>query len=178
MVVMGVPSLEVLAKPGQNGAGHKGDIGGQPTDGWRGLRMIKTKGSLPDQVRRVEWLFSVFAPVAMPAIFLLLLFQLLGELSVRLLPIPLSGNLAGMLLLFLFLVIHGRVPESLATFAPKFLQHLTLYFLPVSAGVMTLGALLAAEGLRISLVMVLSTIIPLVAVAALLDFLLKGRKHV
>ncbi|HEX5277978.1 putative effector of murein hydrolase LrgA (UPF0299 family) [Fluviicoccus keumensis] len=114
----------------------------------------------------------------MPAIFLLLLFQLLGELSVRLLPIPLSGNLAGMLLLFIFLVIHGRVPESLATFAPKFLQHLTLYFLPVSAGVMTLGALLAAEGLRISLVMVLSTIIPLVAVAALLDFLLKGRKHV
>ena len=43
---------------------------------------------------------------------------------------------------------------------------------------MTLGALLAAEGLRISLVMALSTIIPLVAVAALLDFLLKGRKHV
>ena len=28
----------------------------------------------------------------MPAIFLLLLFQLLGELTVRLLPVPLSGN--------------------------------------------------------------------------------------
>lgn len=114
----------------------------------------------------------------MPAIFLLLLFQLLGELTVRLLPVPLSGNLAGMLLLFLFLVIHGRVPESLASFAPKFLQHLTLYFLPVSAGVITLGGLLAAEGARIAAVMVLSTVIPLVLVAALLDRLLKGGKHV
>lgn len=105
----------------------------------------------------------------MAAIFMLLACQLLGEVAVRSLHLPLSANIMGMLLLFIFLVIHGRVPESLALFTPKLLQHLTLYFLPVSAGVITLGALFAVEGWRIVLVMILSTLIPLVVCAAVLD---------
>ncbi len=114
----------------------------------------------------------------MSAIFILLACQLLGELAVRQFHLPLSGNIAGMLLLLAGLMVRGGVPESLATFAPKLLQHLTLYFLPVSAGVMTLGALMAGEGWRIALVMVISTLIPLVLCAALLDRLLRGRRHV
>lgn len=112
-----------------------------------------------------------------PAILILLCCQLLGELAVRLLHLPLSGNITGMLLLFVALVVHGRVPESLALFAPRLLQHLTLYFLPVSAGVITLGGLFAHEGLRISLVMVLSTLLPLVVCAWVLARLLGEKRH-
>ena len=82
----------------------------------------------------------------MQAIFILLVFQLSGELCVQLLHLPLSGNIMGMLLLFAFLTAYGRVPESLSFFCSKFLQHLALYLLPVSAGVITLWPLLQREG--------------------------------
>ncbi len=112
----------------------------------------------------------------MQAIFILLVFQLTGELCVQLMQLPLSGNIMGMVLLFLFLVLHGRVPESLAFFSSKFLQHLALYLLPVSAGVITLWPLLQLEGITIVLVMMIATVIPLVLCAWLLDkWLQKGR---
>ena len=82
----------------------------------------------------------------------------------------------GMVLLFIFLLIHGRVPESLAFFSSKFLQHLALYFLPVSVGVVTLWPLLKQEGLQIIVVMVISTLIPLVFCAWLLDKMLQRRR--
>ncbi|PTQ89132.1 CidA/LrgA family protein [Agitococcus lubricus] len=112
----------------------------------------------------------------MQAIFILLLFQLLGELAVKALDLPLSGNIMGMLLLFCFLLVHGRVPESLAFFTPKFLQHLALYLLPVSAGIYTLWPLLQEEGIQIILVMIISTLIPLVCCAWLLDKFLSKTK--
>ena len=111
----------------------------------------------------------------MQAIFILLVFQLAGELSVQLLHLPLSGNIMGMVLLFVFLLIHGRVPESLAFFSSKLLQHLALYFLPVSVGVVTLWPLLKQEGVQIIAVMVISTLIPLVLCAWLLDKMLQRK---
>ena len=105
----------------------------------------------------------------MQAIFILLVFQLLGVLAVYYFSIPLSGGIMGMILLFAFLIVYGRVPDSLAFFTPKFLQHLSLYFLPISAGVMTLWPLLQKEGLVIISVMIMSTLIPLVLCAWCLD---------
>lgn len=112
----------------------------------------------------------------MQAILILLMFQLAGEVAVRMLHLPLSGGIMGMVLLFVFLLIYGRVPESLAFFSSKFLQHLALYLLPVSAGVITLWPLLQKEGVVIVLVMVLSTIIPLLACAWCLDKLLSKKR--
>ncbi|MBK7301260.1 MAG: CidA/LrgA family protein [Moraxellaceae bacterium] len=112
----------------------------------------------------------------MQAIFILLLFQLAGELLVHFAHIPLSGGIMGMILLFVFLLVHGRVPESLSFFALNFLQHLALYFLPVSAGIITLLPLLKQEGIVIIVVMVLSTVIPLVLCAWCLDKLLSKKR--
>ncbi len=112
----------------------------------------------------------------MQAIFILLLFQLAGEVVVRSTHLPLSGGIMGMILLFVFLLIHGRVPESLSFFSSKFLQHLALYLLPVSAGVITLLPLFKKEGILIMVVMVLSTIIPLVLCAWCLDKLLSKKR--
>ncbi len=111
----------------------------------------------------------------MQAIFILLVFQLAGELLVRNAHIPLSGGIMGMILLFIFLLIYGRVPESLSFFCSKFLQHLALFFLPVSAGVITLWPLFKQEGVIIVLVMLLSMIVPLALCAWCLDKLLSRR---
>ena len=68
-------------------------------------------------------------------IALLLLFQLAGEVLVRLLGLPVPGPVAGMLLLFIGLVIRGSVPDEVATFANGFLAHLSLLFVPAGVGI-------------------------------------------
>lgn len=70
------------------------------------------------------------------ALTVLLVFQLLGELLVQWLKLPLPGPLIGMLLLFAMLMVRGAVPHSLRETAGTILQNLTLLFIPAVAGVM------------------------------------------
>ena len=70
------------------------------------------------------------------ALAVLLVFQLLGEVSVQWLKLPLPGPLVGMLLLFTVLVLRGGVPDSLRETASNLLQHLMLLFVPAVAAVM------------------------------------------
>jgi hypothetical protein len=56
----------------------------------------------------------------------LLLFQLVGEVTVRWLKLPLPGSVVGMVLLFAVLVLRGGVPEHLRAASHTLLQHLML----------------------------------------------------
>lgn len=100
---------------------------------------------------------------------ILLTCQLLGELIARALDVPVPGGVIGMLLLFIGLLLNQGVPEGVEQVSQGVLRHLALYFVPASVGIMTMGPLLAQEGVRIGVVMVLSTLIPLVACGYLLD---------
>lgn len=106
---------------------------------------------------------------------LLLLCQLAGELIARSLDVPVPGGVIGMLLLFIGLLLYRGVPEELEQASQGVLKHLALYFVPASVGIMTMGPLLAQEGVRIGVVMVLSTLIPLIACGYLLDRWLAKR---
>lgn len=105
----------------------------------------------------------------------LLLCQLAGEAIARALDIPVPGGVIGMLLLFLGLLLRRGVPAELEQASQGLLRNLALYFVPASVGIMTMGPLLAQEGARIGLVMVLSTIIPMLACGYLLDRWLARR---
>lgn len=111
----------------------------------------------------------------MRGLLLLLLCQLAGEAVAQALGIPVPGGVIGMLILFVGLLVHRGVPEDLEKTSQVVLKPLSLYFVPASVGIMTMGPLLAQEGLRIGIVMVLSTIIPLVLCAYGLDRWLARR---
>jgi holin-like protein len=72
----------------------------------------------------------------MQALTLLLLLQLIGELLVRLLGLPLPGALLGMLLLLGGLLRLGRISDSLQQVCHFLLQNLTLLLIPFIAGIM------------------------------------------
>ena len=102
----------------------------------------------------------------------LLALQSVGELLARGLSLPFPGPVVGMLLLLLALrwsVVRAPVAAS----AEFLLSHLSLLFVPVGVGVMTHLGLLGQYGLRMLLVIVLSTWLGL-AVTALV--LYKTRK--
>lgn len=104
----------------------------------------------------------------------LLALQSLGELLSRGLSLPFPGPVIGMILLLLALgVPMVRAPvEACASFL---LSHLSLLFVPVGVGVMTHLGLIGQYGVRMLLVVVLSTWLGL-AVTALVLHLFREKR--
>ena len=86
----------------------------------------------------------------------LLALQSIGELLARGLALPFPGPVIGMLLLLIALRVPA-VREPVAACANFLLSHLSLLFVPVGVGVMTHLGLVGQYGVRMLVVVVLST---------------------
>ncbi|MBP7413425.1 MAG: CidA/LrgA family protein [Giesbergeria sp.] len=98
---------------------------------------------------------------------LLLLMQSAGEALSHFLQLPVPGPVVGMVLLLLALR-WAPVQQAIAPAAGFLLTHLSLLFVPVGVGVMTHLALLGTHGLRLVVVIVLSTWIGMAVTALVL----------
>ena len=97
----------------------------------------------------------------------LLVLQTLGEVLVRLLGLPLPGPVLGLLLLLPALA-WAPLRQPVAQAADFLLAHLSLLFVPVGVGVVSYLPLLGQYGLRMLLVLVLSTWVGLAVTALVL----------
>jgi len=102
----------------------------------------------------------------------LLVLQSAGETLARLLMLPFPGPVVGMVLLLVALR-WSLVRDSVAAVAEFLLAHLSLLFVPVGVGVMTHLGLLGQYGLRMAVVIVLSTWVGLGVTALLLRALMR-----
>ncbi|MGB1950857.1 MAG: CidA/LrgA family protein [Marinobacter sp.] len=102
-------------------------------------------------------------------ITLLLVYQLVGEVAVRLAGLPIPGPVLGMVLLFLTLLVRGRAPASVDQAASALLSHLSLLFVPAGVGMMVHFSRIADEWLPITLALLLSTVITMVATALIMQ---------
>lgn len=98
--------------------------------------------------------------------------QLAGEFIVTGLDIPVPGPVVGMVLLFVFLLVRGEVPEPLAQVADALLRNLSLLFVPAGVGVMLHFELLGSDAVPLGVALVLSTLAT-IAVTALLMVMLR-----
>ena len=110
----------------------------------------------------------------------LLLCQLIGEVLVRALALPLPGPVAGLVLLFGLLAWRGRgaepsVPEGLVQVADALLRNLSLLFIPAAVGVVQYLALLREHAGQIAIAIVVSTLVTLVVTAVVFRFV--SRLH-
>ncbi len=116
----------------------------------------------------IEFLFGITA---------LLIFQLLGEVSVRLLDLPVPGPVAGLLYLLLLLLIMGKfnrpAPESLEQSSLTLLNHLSLLFVPAGVGVMVHFQRLEEEWLPITVALFLGVLITMATTALSMKFLMR-----
>lgn len=99
----------------------------------------------------------------------LCLFQLLGEIVVRLLQVPVPGAVLGMLFLFVSLLLKRRVSKPVEMASTELLSHLSLLFVPAGVGIIAHFNQLASEWVSISIALVLSTLITLAATAAIMQ---------
>ena len=105
----------------------------------------------------------------------LLVFQLAGEVLVRLLGLPLPGPVAGMLLLFVALAIRRAVPAELAATANGLLAHLSLLFVPAGVGIIVHLHDLAGRWPALLATVVLSTALAVMVTAVTLSALRRAR---
>ena len=101
-------------------------------------------------------------------ITLLLIYQLVGEISVLLLHLPIPGPVLGMVMLFLTLIFRGCSTESLDSTSSALLSHLSLLFVPAGVGMIVHFDRISNEWLPISIALVLSTIITMIATAVIM----------
>ncbi|AWN36031.1 CidA/LrgA family protein [Methylobacterium radiodurans] len=107
---------------------------------------------------------------------LILLAQLAGEALARGAGLPVPGPVIGMALLLAFLVLRDRGPRPLLRLMPKplldgtlegtgrgLLANLSLMFVPAGAGIVGRLDVVQAQGLKLALVIVVSTGAALVA---------------
>lgn len=102
-------------------------------------------------------------------ITILLIYQSLGEISVRLFSIPVPGPILGMLLLFLTLILRRRSTTSLDEASSAILTHLSLLFVPAGVGLMVHFERIANEWLPITIALLLSTIITLITTTLIMQ---------
>lgn len=109
------------------------------------------------------------------AITLLLVYQLVGEVIVVALALPVPGPVIGMALLFITLVVRGTAGDDLRQTANGLLRHLSLLFVPAGVGVMAHLGRLRHEWLPISISLVVSTLVTIAVTAVVMRALLARR---
>ena len=113
---------------------------------------------------------------------LILLCQLIGEVIVRGLKLPLPGPVVGLLLLLLLLLARDRFAtlargplqnDGVEGASRGLLAHLSLLFVPAGVGVVQKLDLLAEHGIAILLILVASVVVTLLVTVA--TFLVASR---
>lgn len=110
------------------------------------------------------------------AFAILLSLQLAGEALVRAVSSPLPGPVAGLALLFLWLVAKLPLTQAMNETADGILKHLSLLFVPAGVGLVQQLPLLREEGWKLLIVILISITVSLSATAVTFATLAKLMK--
>lgn len=99
------------------------------------------------------------------ALTTLLCFQALGEALAFALALPLPGPVLGLALALAYLLLRPAAIHALRPTALDMLRHLSLLFVPAGVGIMLHGARLQAEGWKLLLAVLVSTVLTLAVTA-------------
>lgn len=107
-------------------------------------------------------------------LIVILLCQLLGEVIVQLLAMPVPGPVIGMVLLVSFLAIRGEVDSGVKVVSDTLLRYLALLFVPAGVGLMVHFGLVSRDWLAIAVALLGSTILAIIATTLVMQAL-RGR---
>ena len=111
---------------------------------------------------------------ALRGLAVLLVLQAIGEALAHALALPLPGPVVGMILLIPALTF-PQLREPVKAAAEALLGHLSLLFIPVGVGVITHLDMISRYGVRLLVVIVVSTWIGMAVTALLLNVLLRRQ---
>jgi holin-like protein len=98
-------------------------------------------------------------------VFLLYLFYLAGDYLQRLLHLPVSGGIVGLLLLFVLLLCKIVPVKWIEEGSTTILAYLPLFFIPATAGIVNHMDIFSGRGLLIILILIVSSVLTIVGAA-------------
>jgi holin-like protein len=90
--------------------------------------------------------------------------------------LPIPGNVLGVVLLFVLLCLGVVKLKHVELAADFLLKHLVFFFVPVAVGLMEWGQVFADYGLTLAAAIVVSAVLPLLAVGGLVQALNTRRR--
>ena len=105
----------------------------------------------------------------LPALTAIFACQLAGETLTVAFALPLPGPVVGMMILFVFLIVRGHVPENLGQVGDTLLGHLSLLFVPAGAGIMQHVARIEAEAVPLAATLIPSTLATIAVTAFVMN---------
>lgn len=109
-------------------------------------------------------------------LFLLWLLNQLGIFIVLYFHLPIPGNVVGMILLFVFLMTGVIKLEWINDAASFLLKHLVFFFIPISVGIMTFGALFLQSGLSLTLILIVSASVGIIVTGTVSQMLTQKKE--
>ena len=103
----------------------------------------------------------------------LIVLQLAGEVIAGLTRVPVPGPVIGLGLLAAYALWRGGIPERIEQAGEALLKHLSLLFVPAGVGLIAFGDRLLAEGMRLIVVLVVSTALTMIVTALVFRALAK-----
>ncbi|MEF9604165.1 CidA/LrgA family protein [Paracoccus sp. PXZ] len=98
-----------------------------------------------------------------PALAIILVFQLIGEVATRSLGLLLPGPVLGLLLLVLSCTLRPALAEMLRPVVTGILGHLSLFFVPAGVGVVAHLGQFRSDGLAVAVALTVSTALAIAA---------------
>ena len=105
----------------------------------------------------------------------LILINKAGFYIVEILNLRIPGNVLGMILLFVLLWTRVVRLEWFEGAADFLVRHLSFFFVPISVGLMTLGGLIAENGIQLAVILFLSAIIGMAFTGVTSNVLIKRK---
>ncbi|HEY4391757.1 MAG TPA: CidA/LrgA family protein [Paenibacillus sp.] len=98
-------------------------------------------------------------------VFLLYLFYFVGDYLQKLLHLPVSGSIVGLLLLFVLLLLKVIPLKWIEDGATTILAYLPLFFIPATAGIVNHMDIFSGRGLLLILILIVSSVLTIAAAA-------------
>jgi len=106
----------------------------------------------------------------------ILLFWLLGETIHYLSGIPISGNVLGMLLLFIWLMVRQQLSDDLERASHALISQLSLLLLPGGVGLFFLGERMQGQWLPVLVAVVIGTLVSILICLLLMQRLMPRER--
>ncbi|NJE09208.1 CidA/LrgA family protein [Thermococcus sp. M39] len=103
-------------------------------------------------------------------------FLFLGEVLVRILSLPIPGNVVGMILLTLALVFNVVRLEDVEKEAELLVRNMSIMFIPPGVGIVLYWGLIKSQAVPIFVALIVSFFVTMVLTAKLVEFLRRERK--
>lgn len=96
---------------------------------------------------------------------------LLGEVIASLLPLPIPGNILGMIILFVLLYTKIIKVDNIINITNFLLNHLAFFFIPAGVGLMTSIGIIKTTWVQLLIVCLITTVIIIASTGIVVQFI-------